>query len=176
MPGFDDSTQVDATVDGIGMGYSLFKNLPFAAFPGGYIAGVGNRIALLLCSLHIPEFQTEIEIRVKIKEVDLQRSTSYNYRQNSKPVSVLSCHLSSQPTPRKRTSSPFVLSDAPVYMVLLVLVPSPPYVAIRRRELLPRGFTLTLAGGLFSVTAFIRLLPSVLSTAGYSAQSGLSSP
>ena len=60
-------------------------------------------------------------------------------------------------------------------MVLLVLVPSPPYVAIRRRELLPRGFTLTLAGGLFSVTAFIRLLPSVLSTAGYSAQSGLSS-
>ena len=63
----------------------------------------------------------------------------------------------------------------PVYMVLLVLVPSPPYVAIRRRELLPHGFTLALAGGLFSVTAFIRLLPSVLSTAGYSAQSGLSS-
>ena len=61
-------------------------------------------------------------------------------------------------------------------MVLLVLVPSPPYVAIRRRELLPRGFTLTLAGGLFSVAAFIRLLPSVLSTAGCSAQSGLSSP
>ena len=60
-------------------------------------------------------------------------------------------------------------------MVLLVLVPSPPYVAIRRRELLPRGFTLTLAGGLFSVTAFIRLLPSVLSTAGCSFQSGLSS-
>ena len=50
-------------------------------------------------------------------------------------------------------------------MIFLVLVPSPPYVAIRRRELLPRGFTLTLAGGLFSVTAFIRLLPSVLSTA-----------
>ena len=69
MPGFDDSTQVDATVDGIGMGYSLFKNLPFAAFPGGYIAGVGNRIALLLCSLHIPEFQTEIEIRIKIKRL-----------------------------------------------------------------------------------------------------------
>ena len=112
----------------------------------------------------------------KIKEVGPFRSTSYDYRQNSKPVSVLSCHLSSQPTPRKRTSSPFVLADAPVYMVLLVLVPSPPYVAIRRRELLPRGFTLTLAGGLFSVTAFIRLLPSVLSTAGYSAQSGLSSP
>ena len=63
----------------------------------------------------------------------------------------------------------------PVYMVLLVLVPSPPYVAIRRRELLPRGFTLALAGGLFSVTAFIRLLPSVLSTAGCSFQSGLSS-
>ena len=60
-------------------------------------------------------------------------------------------------------------------MVLLVLVPSPPYVAIRRRELLPRGFTLALAGGLFSVTAFIRLLPSVLSTAGCSFQSGLSS-
>ena len=62
-----------------------------------------------------------------------------------------------------------------VYMVLLVLVPSPPYVAIQRRELLPHGFTLTLAGGLFSVTAFIRLLPSVLSTAGRPIQSGLSS-
>ena len=60
-------------------------------------------------------------------------------------------------------------------MVLLVLVPSPPYVAIRRRELLPRGFTLTLSGGLFSVTASIRLLPSVLSTAGRPFQSGLSS-
>ena len=60
-------------------------------------------------------------------------------------------------------------------MVLLVLVPSPPYVAIRRRELLPRGFTLTRTGGLFSVTAFIRLLPSVLSTAGCPFQSGLSS-
>ena len=60
-------------------------------------------------------------------------------------------------------------------MIFLVLVPSPPYVAIRRRELLPRGFTLTLAGGLFSVTAFIRLLPSVLSTAGRPFQSGLSS-
>ena len=60
-------------------------------------------------------------------------------------------------------------------MIFLVLVPSPPYVAIRRRELLPRGFTLTLAGGLFSVTAFIRLLPSVLSTAGCPCQSGLSS-
>ena len=103
------------------------------------------------------------------------KSTLYVYRQNSKPVSVLSCHLSSQPTPWNRTSSPFALTGVPVYMVLLVLVPSPPYVAIRRRELLPRGFTLTLAGGLFSVTAFIRLLPSVLSTAGYSAQSGLSS-
>ena len=61
-------------------------------------------------------------------------------------------------------------------MIFLVLVPSPPYVAIQRRELLPRGFTLTLAGGLFSVTAFIRLLPSVLSTAGRPFQSGLSSP
>ena len=60
-------------------------------------------------------------------------------------------------------------------MIFLVLVPSPPYVAIRRRELLPRGFTLALAGGLFSVTAFIRLLPSVLSTAGRPIQSGLSS-
>ena len=60
-------------------------------------------------------------------------------------------------------------------MVLLALVPSPPYVAIRRRELLPRGFILTLAGGLFSVTAFIKLLPSVLSTAGCPIQSGLSS-
>ena len=96
-------------------------------------------------------------------------------RQNRKPVSVLICHLSSQPTPRKRTGSPFVLSDIPVYMVLLVLVPSPLYVAIQRRELLPRGFTLTLSGGLFSVTAFIRLLPSVLSTAGCPCQSGLSS-
>ena len=98
-----------------------------------------------------------------------------NHRQNRKPVSVLFCHLSSRPTPRKRTSHPFVLADAPVYMVFLVLVPSPPYVAIRRRELLPRGFTLTLAGGLFSVTACKRLLPSVLSTAEYSTQSGLSS-
>ncbi len=60
-------------------------------------------------------------------------------------------------------------------MVLLVLVPSPPYVATRRRELLPRGFTLTLSGGLFSVTAFIRLLPSALSAAGCPGQSGLSS-
>ena len=60
-------------------------------------------------------------------------------------------------------------------MIFLVLVPSPPYVAIRRRELLPRGFTLTLAGGLFSVTACIKLLPSVLSTAGRPFQSGLSS-
>ena len=60
-------------------------------------------------------------------------------------------------------------------MVFLVLVPSPPYVAIRRRELLPRGFTLTLAGGLFSVTACKRLLPSVISTAGCPFQSGLSS-
>ena len=63
----------------------------------------------------------------------------------------------------------------PVYMVLLVLVPSPPHVAMQRRELLPRGFILTLSGGLFSVTAFIRLLPSVLSTAGRPFQSGLSS-
>ena len=61
-------------------------------------------------------------------------------------------------------------------MIFLVLVPSPPYVAIQRRELLPRGFTLTLSGGLFSVTAFIKLLPSVLSTAGRPFQSGLSSP
>ncbi len=60
-------------------------------------------------------------------------------------------------------------------MVLLVLVPSPPYVAIQRRELLPRGFILTLSGGLFSVTAFIRLLPSALSAAGCPCQSGLSS-
>ena len=63
----------------------------------------------------------------------------------------------------------------PVYMVLQALVPSPPYVAIQRRELLPHGFTLTLAGGLFSVTASIRLLPSVLSTAGRPFLSGLSS-
>ena len=158
------------------MGNCIFANISVPAFPGRYTFRLDDRHALLLRALHLPEFQTETVIQVKIKEVGLCRSTSYKYRQNSKPVSVLSCHLSSQPTPRKRTSSPFVLADAPVYMVLLVLVPSPPYVAIRRRELLPRGFTLTLAGGLFSVTAFIRLLPSVLSTAGYSAQSGLSSP
>ena len=97
-------------------------------------------------------------------------------RWDRKPVSVLSRHLSSQPTPWKRAGSPFALADVPVYMIFLVLVPSPPYVAIRRRELLPHGFTLTLSGGLFSVTAFIRLLPSVLSTAGRSLQSGLSSP
>ena len=54
-------------------------------------------------------------------------------------------------------------------------MPSPSCVATGRRELLPRGFTLTLSGGLFSVTAFIRLLPSVLSTAGCPFQSGLSS-
>ena len=97
------------------------------------------------------------------------------FRQNHKPVSVLSCHLSSRPTPRKRAGDSFVLADPPVYMVFLGLVPSPPYVATRRRELLPHGFTLTLAGGLFSVTACIRLLPSVLSTAGCLVQSGLSS-
>ena len=68
------------------------------------------------------------------------------YRQNRKPVSVLTCHLSSRSTPRKRAGSPFVPWDSPVYMIFLVLVPSPPHVAIRRRELLPRGFTLTLFG------------------------------
>ena len=97
------------------------------------------------------------------------------YRQNSKPVSVLSRHLSSQPTPWKRAGSPLTLSGVPVYLVLQAPVPSPSYVATRRRELLPRGFTLTLAGGLFSVTASIRLLPSVLSTAGCPFLSGLSS-
>ena len=106
------------------------------------------------------------------------RQPSFN-RQNRKPVSVLICHLSSQPTPWQRAGSPSDLRPkprvVPVYMVLLDLVPSPPYVAIRRRELLPHGFTLTLSGGLFSVTAFIRLLPSVLSTAGCPSQSGLSS-
>ena len=96
-------------------------------------------------------------------------------RRNSKPVSVLSCHLSSQPTPWKRAGSPFILPDVPVYLVLQALVPSPPCVATERRELLPHGFTLTLSGGLFSVTAFIRLLPSVLSTAGRPFLSGLSS-
>ena len=105
----------------------------------------------------------------------LARSQPYVNRQNRKPVSVLICHLSSRSTPRKRAGSPFALADVPVYMIFLVLVPSPPYVAIRRRELLPRGFTLTLSGGLFSVTASIRLLPSVLSTAGCPFQSGLSS-
>ena len=106
--------------------------------------------------------------------VDL-KPTFIRNRQNRKPVSVLTCHLSSRPTPRKRAGSSSVFADAPVYMVFLVLVPSPPYVATRCRELLPRGFTLTLAGGLFSVTACIKLLPSVLSTAGRPAQSGLSS-
>ena len=96
-------------------------------------------------------------------------------RQNRKPVSVLTCHLSSRPTPRKRAGSSSVPENVPVYMVFLVLVPSPPHVAMRRRELLPRGFTLTLSGGLFSVTACKRLLPSVISTAEYSIQSGLSS-
>ena len=72
--------------------------------------------------------------------------SALSHRQNHKPVSVLSCHLSSRPTPRKRASNSFALADAPIYMVYLVLVPSPPYVAIQRRELLPRGFTLTLIG------------------------------
>lgn len=97
------------------------------------------------------------------------------FRRDRKPVSVLSCHLSSQPTPWKRAGSPFALAGAPVYLVLQAPVPSPSYVATRRRELLPHGFTLTLAGGLFSVTASIRLLPSVLSTAGRPLLSGLSS-
>ena len=77
--------------------------------------------------------------------VDL-KPTFIRNRQNRKPVSVLTCHLSSRPTPRKRAGSPSVPKDAPVYMVFLVLVPSPSHVAIRRRELLPRGFTLTLDG------------------------------
>ena len=97
------------------------------------------------------------------------------FRWDRKPVSVLSRHLSSQPTPWKRAGSPFVLADVPVYLVLQAPVPSPPYVATRRREPLPHGFTLALAGGLFSVTASIRLLPSVLSTAGCPFLSGLSS-
>ncbi len=104
-----------------------------------------------------------------------QPKLTLSNRQNHKPVSVLICHLSSQPTPRNGTGRPIILTDVPVYMVLLVLVPSPPDVAIRRRELLPRGFTLALSGGLFSVTAFIRLLPSALSAAGCPCQSGLSS-
>ena len=110
-----------------------------------------------------------------IKQKRVGDCQPYGNRQNRKPVSVLICHLSSRSTPRKRAGSPFALADIPVYMIFLVLVPSPPYVAIRRRELLPRGFTLTLSGGLFSVTASIRLLPSVLSTAGCPFQSGLSS-
>ena len=99
-------------------------------------------------------------------------------RWNRKPVSVLSRHLSSQPTPwqgRAALSIPTEEGIMPVYMVLQALVPSPSYVAIWRREPLPHGFTLTLAGGLFSVTASIRLLPSVLSTAGCPFLSGLSS-
>ena len=80
-------------------------------------------------------------------------------RQNRKPVSVLTCHLSSRPTPRKRAGSPSVLADAPVYMVFLVLVPSPPYVATRRRELLPRGFTLTLFGRSVLCYGFHKITP-----------------
>ena len=114
------------------------------------------------------------EFRLKKGDLRCWKSPLRN-RQNRKPVSVLICHLSSQPTPWKRAGSPFTLAGVPVYLALLVLVPPPPYVAIRRRKLLPHGFTLTLAGGLFSVTAFIRLLPSVLSTAGRPSQSGLSS-
>ena len=78
--------------------------------------------------------------------IEILRDCCKSYRQNRKPVSVLTCHLSSRPTPRKRAGSPSVFADAPVYMVFLVLVPSPPYVATRRRELLPRGFTLALIG------------------------------
>ena len=118
-------------------------------------------------------------MRFFCKQKGLAKANPQCYRQNRKPVSVLICHLSSQPTPWQRAGSPFDLrtkpSVMPVYMVLLDLVPSPPYVAIRRRELLPHGFTLALAGGLFSVTAFMKLLPSVLSTAGRPFQSGLSS-
>ena len=46
-----------------------------------------------------------------------------------------------------------------VYMVLLVLVPSPPYVATRRRELLPRGFTLTLFGRSVLCYGFHKITP-----------------
>ena len=100
-----------------------------------------------------------------IKKADPK--ASFSNRQNHKPSSVLSRHLSTQPTPWNEAGSLFTLAGFPVYMVLLALVPPPSYVAIWRRELLPRGFTLTLReGGLFSVAAFLRLLPPVLSTAG----------
>ena len=109
-----------------------------------------------------------------IKKADPK--ASFSNRQNHKPSSVLSRHLSTQPTPWNEAGSLFTLAGFPVYMVLLALVPPPSYVAIWRRELLPRGFTLTLReGGLFSVAAFLRLLPPVLSTAGCPSQSGLSS-
>ena len=97
------------------------------------------------------------------------------HRQNHKPVSVLICHLSARPTPRKRAGSPVSLRKlrytwsfwpwcrhrhmSPYNVVSSYLAVSP----------------LPSSGGLFSVTAFIRLLPSVLSTAGCPFQSGLSS-
>ena len=84
--------------------------------------------------------------KLKMQKIKGWLTSTLCRRQNRKPVSVLTCHLSSRPTPRKRASNSFALADAPIYMVFLVLVPSPPYVAIQRRELLPRGFTLTLIG------------------------------
>ena len=101
-------------------------------------------------------------------------------RQNRKPVSVLTCHLSSRPTPRKRAGSPSVLADTPVYMVFLVLVPSPSYVATRRRELLPRGFTLTLVGrsvfcyGIHKITPICAFHSGMPSLSGLSSETGFS--
>ena len=60
--------------------------------------------------------------------------------QGRKPLSVFeSVIYLTQPTPRHRTGSPHL----PVYLVLQARTTYPVYVAIQRRELLPRVFTLT---------------------------------
>ena len=64
-------------------------------------------------------------------------------RRSRKPVSVLICHLSSQPTPWHRAGSPHL----PVYLVLQVPVPYPSCIAAERREPLTRVFTLGLPEG-----------------------------
>ena len=56
------------------------------------------------------------------------------------------------------------------------LPPYPPYVAARRRGLLPRVFTLAPGGAVILCYGRKRLLPSVLSTARRPALCGLSSP
>ena len=61
-------------------------------------------------------------------------------RRDRKPVSVLSCHLSSQPTPWHRTGSPHL----PVYLVLQAPDPYPCGVTDADRGLLPHIFTLAI--------------------------------